>query len=364
MNKSKRWMAGLLSLALVACAGTAGPAEAAKKRPRVQRDDAPDLVTYGGRDDVMRFADELAQRQGWDAAWVRQQLAQARFVPQVAQLIMPPPAGTAKNWTAYRDRFVEPQRVGAGVQFWNDNAKAIADAEALWGVPGHVIVGIVGVETYYGRITGGFRTLDALSTLAFDFPPGRSDRSAFFRSELEQFLVMCQHEQRDCASFKGSYAGAIGLPQFMPSSINHYAVDFDHDGHVDLLNSPADVIGSIAHYLAEKGWERGQTTHFDVAPPVDTSERALLLEPDIVPSFSAAEMTKHGAVLSETGRQYAGLLALVELQNGDAAPSYIAATHNFYVLTRYNWSAYYALAVIELGRVIEAQRARAGNVAP
>jgi lytic murein transglycosylase B len=229
-------------------------------------------------------------------------------------------------------------------------------------VPASVIVGIVGVETFYGRITGGFRVLDALATLSFDFPSGRSDRSTFFRGELEQFLLMCQRQQpMDCSEVKGSYAGAIGLPQFMPSSINKHAVDFDGDGRIDLTNSGADVVGSVAHFLAESGWERGQATHFAVSAPVDTRERALLLGPDILPSFTAAEFAAHGAVLSPEGQAYPGLLALVELQNGDAAPSYIAGTQNFYAVTRYNWSSYYALAVIELGQAVE--RARAAAIA-
>jgi membrane-bound lytic murein transglycosylase B len=349
-----RAAAAVLTLALAACAGAPGPAEAAKHRPAPPKQETP---AYGQREDVMRFAAELAERNGWEPEWVQAQLGEARFVPAVARLIMPPPAGTVKNWHAYRDRFIEPRRIAAGVQFWNDNAQALQQAEARYGVPASLIVGIVGVETFYGRITGGFRVLDALTTLSFDFPSGRSDRAPFFRGELEQFLRMCRREQRDCASFKGSYAGAMGLPQFMPSSINEYAVDFDSDGHIDLLGSPTDVVGSIARYLAAQGWTPGLPTHYEVTPPDDIRERALMLVPDIVPSFTAAQFAEHGARLSEAGQRHEGLLALVELHNGDAdPPSYIAGTQNFYVVTRYNWSAYYALAVIELGRAVEAAR--------
>lgn len=342
-----------VTLAVAASAGS--EAEAARRAPP-RSDNAPEAVTYGQREDVMQFADEVAERNHLDKAWVEAQLSQARFQPAVVRLIMPPPAGTAKNWIAYRDRFVEPKRIEAGVQFWNANADALAKAEAMYGVPASVIVGIVGVETFYGRITGNFRVIDALSTLAFDFPTGRKDRTPFFRGELEQLLVWCRREQRDCTDVKGSYAGAIGLPQFMPSSINQHAVDFDGDGRIDLLGSGADVVGSVAHFLAESGWEPGSPTHFDVAPPVDTRERARLLEPDIVPSFTAADFAAHGAVLSPDGQRYAGLLALIELQNGDAAPSYFAGTQNFYAITRYNWSSYYAMGVIELGQAV--QRAR------
>jgi membrane-bound lytic murein transglycosylase B len=363
-RRSGRAVAALLALVLAACAGTAGNAHAAKKKPAAaKRDNAG--PAYGQREDAMRLADDIAQRNGWPREWVRDQISQARYVSTVARLIMPPPVGVAKNWAAYRDRFVEPQRIAAGVQFWNDNARSLADAETRFGVPASVIVGIVGVETFYGRITGGFRVLDALATLSLDFPGGRSDRSPYFRSELEEFLRMCRREQRDCASFKGSYAGAMGLPQFMPSSINEYAVDFDGDGHVDLLDSPADVVGSVARFLAEKGWERGLPTHYEVVPPADEAQRAVLLTPDILPRFTVTEMAERGAVLDEPARRNPGLLSLVMLENGDAPPSYIAGTQNFYTVTRYNWSSYYALAVIELGSAVKAARsASAGTGLP
>ena len=357
-----------LALSLLACTVCAALAAAPKPRARaaeVPAESAPDLVTYGRRDDVMQFGAELAERRGLDVEWVQAALQRARFVPNVVKFIMPPPAGTAKNWAAYRARFVEPVRVRAGVVFWRANQKWLKLAEELYGVPPEIVVGIIGVETIYGRQTGNFRVIDALATLAFDFPTGRKDRSPFFRDELENFFVLCRSEGIEPLQLKGSYAGAIGMPQFMPSSFNKYAVDLDGDGHVDLHGNPADVIGSVAHYLAEFGWQPGQPTRFDVAPPVDASERALLLGPDILPSVSAQEFTERGARLGEAALAHEGKLALVELQNGDAAPSYVAGTANFYAVTRYNWSSYYALAVIELGeavaREVTKEDARAGR---
>ncbi|MCW5663366.1 MAG: lytic murein transglycosylase B [Piscinibacter sp.] len=316
----------------------------------------PELQPYGEREDVMRFADAAAQRLEADPQWVRGVLAQARLVPTVARLIMPPPPGTAKDWAAYRARFVEPRRIAAGLAFWRDNERWLNLAEERWGVPPAIVVGIVGVETLYGQHTGSFRVLDALATLSFDFPSGRRDRSEFFRSELEAFLRLARREGLDPLEPKGSYAGAIGLPQFMPSSILKYAVDFDADGRIDLLGSPADVIGSVAHYLAEFGWQRGAPTHFAVAAPVEVRDRALLLVPDILPSFDAAGFAERGATLDAAGAAWPGKLALIELQNGDAAPSYVAGTTNFYAITRYNWSSYYAMAVIELGEAVRRQR--------
>ncbi len=332
--------------------------KATKAAPAAARGSAAKTTRYGPRPDVLAFAAEVAERRGLDREALARQLVQAHRVDAVQRLIMPPPAGTAKDWAAYRARFVEPRRITAGAAFWQVNAEALQRAEARWGVPADVIVGIVGVETYFGRLTGGFRVLDALATLSFDFPTGRKDRSAFFRGELEEFLVLCQREQLDPQTVRGSFAGAMGIAQFMPGSINRFAVDFDGDGHIDLAGSSADAIGSIAHYLAEAGWQRGEPTHFEVAVPVDSADRAALLAPDILPSFSAAQMAGHGAVLDEAGRAHGGLLALVELQNGAQAPSYLAGTQNFYAITRYNWSSYYALAVITLGEAVANKRAQ------
>jgi membrane-bound lytic murein transglycosylase B len=269
---------------------------------------------------------------------------------------MPPAAGTAKNWAAYRARFIEPIRTRAGAAFWRRHEKWLTLAEERFGVPPEIVVGIIGVETLYGQQMGNFRVIDALATLSFDFPAGRRDRSAFFRDELENLFVLCHQEGRDPLTLKGSYAGAMGMPQFMPSSRNKYSIDFDGDGRIDLDGNAADVIGSVAHYLAEFGWTRGLATRFEVVPPSEPAERALLLAPDIVPQFSPADMVAHGARLSDAGLAAPGPLALVELQNGNDPPSYVAGTTNFYVVTRYNWSSYYALAVIELGEAVARER--------
>jgi len=334
----------LVVLALAGCVAAAQAANGKNAEP----------PAYGARDDVMRFADELAARHAeLDARWLREQLQRARMLETTRKLIMPPPTGTVKNWAAYRARFIERDRIAAGAAFWRANAQWLQRAEERWGVPAQVIVGVIGVETYYGRLTGNVRVIDALATLSFDFPSGRRDRTPFFRSELEQFLLWCARERCDPAQVQGSFAGAMGLPQFMPGSVNRWAVDFDGDGHVNLAGSSADAIGSVAHYLNYFGWERGAPTHFDVRAPDDENNRALLLGPDILPLFSAEEFTERGATLPAEGRAHEGPLALVELLNGDAAaPSHVAGTRNFWAVTRYNWSSYYALAVIELGNAV------------
>ncbi len=360
-------MPKLISLPLLLCAALAlaglDPAHGATKKKskpakvvvKKAQDKAPQA--FGERADLMRFAAELATEQGWDVQALQAQLAQAKSHPTVQRLIMPGPPGSAKDWGAYSARFVEPRRLEAGLAFWEQNAAALVRAEAVYGVPAELIVGLIGVETFYGQITGGFRVIDALSTLAFDFPSGRSDRSAFFRAELAEFLKLCRREGLDPLAVKGSFAGAMGWPQFMPSSWNKHAIDFDGDGHVDLIQSPADAIGSIAHYLANFGWQRGMPTHYSLAMPVETTARALLLAPDIKPSFSVAQLLALGALPSEAALEHGpGPLAVVELQMGAAAPAYLLGSENFYVLTRYNWSSYYAMAVIEMGRTLQTLR--------
>lgn len=244
--------------------GTARP----KPRPSVQAGKAaPSGPAWGESPAVRAFAQDLAARQGLPQAWVVQQLSKARRVQAVRELIMPPPTGTAKNWAAYRARFIEPERIAAGVAFWNSALPWLQRAEQRWGVPPDLVVGIIGVETFYGRVMGNFRLIDALSTLAFDFPPGRRDRSEFFKTELESLLVQSHAQKRDPHLLKGSYAGATGLPQFMPSSVARWAVDFDNDGRIDLHSSLPDVVGSVAHYLASFGWQQGLPTHHAVTPP-------------------------------------------------------------------------------------------------
>ncbi|HSM22626.1 MAG TPA: lytic murein transglycosylase B [Rubrivivax sp.] len=355
MNPFKRTgRAGLFALV----AALAWPAAAAARQEGGKpARPAAVAASFAGHAEARRFAAEVAERRGLPRPWLDMQIDQARRVASVRKLVMPAPAGTAKNWAAYRERFIEPRRIRAGIAFWQANEAALQRAERRYGVPAEVVVGVIGVETFYGRITGNFRVIDALATLAFDFPPGRSDRSAFFRGELEEFLVWSAQEGVDPQKVKGSFAGAMGLPQFMPGSINRWAVDHDGDGHVDLLGSAADAVGSVANYLQVHGWQPGLATHHEVTVPADAADRAVLLAPDILPTFSAAQFAERGAVLDEAGRAHTGPLALVQVENGGRPPSHVAGTQNFYAITRYNQSSYYALAVIELGRAVAAARA-------
>jgi membrane-bound lytic murein transglycosylase B len=194
-----------------------------------------------------------------------------------------------------------------------------------------------------------------LSTLTFDFPKEHSratERQAFFSKELAQFLVMTSKENIKPATLKGSYAGAMGLPQFMPSSWAKFAVDFDGDKHIDLFNNPADVIGSVANYFKAFQWQPGMATHYPVTFNRDQLDLDALMAPDILPTFNVNSFQAKGAVIEGDALLHTGPLALIELLNGNAPPSYVAGTENFYAITRYNWSSYYAMAVIELGQAV------------
>ncbi|HYF18671.1 MAG TPA: lytic murein transglycosylase B [Ramlibacter sp.] len=312
----------------------------------------------------MQFADDVADRRGLDAAWVRDAIGQAQLLPVVARLMQPAPSGTPKNWAAYRGRFIDPVRIQAGVRFWQDNRAALERAEQEFGVPAEMVVGIIGVETIYGQQMGNFRVLDALATLAFDFPashPRAAERSAYFRGELEQFLAMHHRAGTDPKRPLGSYAGAMGMPQFMPTSWARWAVDYDADGRIDLWRSPADVIGSVANYFKGYGWQPGMPTHYLVSFDRERLDLEALLAPDILPTFSVPAFLAKGARVEGQAVQHKGPLALIELQNGSEPPSYVAGTENFYVVTRYNWSSYYAMAVIELGREVKQALARGGS---
>lgn len=357
----------VLSALLIAAPAAAKPPKKAAAKPALQRSaHTPGFgdPAHGGlpgrylqRADVQAWMADFAAAQQLSLDTVRAWLAPASYQRRAAQLVMPGAPGSRKDWTAYRDRFVEPGRLQAGLRFWATHAEALARAEQESGVPAAIVAGIVGVETYYGQLMGRFRALDVLATLAFDFPGGRSDRSAFFRDELAALLLLAQAEGRDPASFTGSFAGALGLGQFMPSSWRAYARDFDGDGHIDLMGNPADAVGSIANFLQQHGWRPGQHTHrFVPAPPA--SALPDLLAGDLQPRFDLAALRAAGVELGEDEAliESDGPWALQQLENGDAPPVYLLTSHNFWVLTRYNRSSYYALAVIQLGERLQQLR--------
>jgi membrane-bound lytic murein transglycosylase B len=354
-----RGLVGWLIAALCASQGFAATHPAPKKHGRhaqSARMPATQGPAYGNTARVRELAQTLATSHQLPLPWVLTQLRQARHLAGVPKLVLPPAVPTAKNWQAYRERFIEPRRIDAGVNFWRTWREALEQAERRYGVPAEMIVGIIGVETFYGQHMGQYRVLDALTTLTLDFPaahPRATERQAFFQNELGHFLQQMHQQGGSVTDVKGSFAGAMGWPQFMPSSQAKFAVDFDGDGRINLQQSPIDAIGSVAHYFQAYGWQTGMPTHYPVQFDEARLDKPALLAPDILPTFSVTNFQAKGAQLNSDAQQHKGPLALVELFNGDAPPSYVAGTENFYVVTRYNWSSYYAMAVIELGAAVK-----------
>ncbi|MBJ7308652.1 lytic murein transglycosylase B [Rugamonas sp. CCM 8940] len=335
-----------------------GKAKAKQKKGPPPIDYNGEFVNFGQWKEVRLFIDGMVEKHGFQRAEVEALMGQVRFVESAVQLIKPAPPGKPKNWQAYSKQFIEPVRIDAGVKFWNENRDALTRAQELYGVPAEILVGIIGVETVYGRNTGRFRVLDALTTLAFSYPeaPSRAERMAFFRGELEATLLFARQNGVDPLALRGSYAGAVGMPQFMPSSIMKYAVDFDGDGRIDLLNSTNDAIGSVAAFLVAHGWQRATPGPLVIAANVSPSRSwEPLLERGLSANFLAPDLLAAG--VNTTSALPADVrYGLVDLQNGAEATEYWLATNNFFAITQYNRSYFYAMSVVELGRAVKLSR--------
>jgi membrane-bound lytic murein transglycosylase B len=302
------------------------------------------------RPDVRAFIEAVSKERGIARAYLERILGEVRSTPTAVRLINPEPSSApspARSYERYRAKFLTPELISAGSNFWSQHAEELARAETEYGVPSEVIVGILGVETFFGRNTGSFRVIDALASIAFD----GERRQDYFRGELEELLLLARDSRID-PFIKGSYAGAVGLPQFMPSSYRRYAVDFDGDGAIDLSASPADAIGSIASYMKAFGWVTGET-------PTAPVRLALGTEADLVSGLErihdVVEVQGKGVVFS--GRDPpAGFVSIFELPAPGKPSKFVAGFNNFEVVTRYNRSTFYASAVLELGEAIRKER--------
>ncbi len=319
-------------------------------------------ASYADRPDVIAFIDEMVTDYGFDARALRRFFSKVRFQPSVVNAMSRPVLAPPK-WYEYAPRFLSSARIDAGVAFWRANAATLERAQNEFGVPAEIIVAIIGVETFYGRNTGFYRVADALTTLAFDYPR----RSEFFRNELKQFLLQTREQKIAPLAPKGSYAGAQGLPQFMPGSLRDYAVDYDDDGKIDLAGDVDDAVGSVANYLARHGWQAGdrvmEPARIDV-DKLDDVERALdggisdrrTLESWQRDGVNASGIPDTASGIPETlAAESVGVLMLEE-QGG---PSHWMVFNNWYVLTRYNQSRLYASAVWKLAQ--ELKQAFAGE---
>ncbi|MBV8635647.1 MAG: lytic murein transglycosylase B [Burkholderiaceae bacterium] len=357
---TKRSTLPILVLTLAA-AFPAACADAGTKAKHNAVDRQGEYVDFNSWQAVQDFSTMMVEQHGFDRADLEAVFKNARHIDSAIQLVKPAPVGQPKNWQAYRARFIEPKRIAAGLAFWNEHAEALARAEKEYGVPAEIIVGILGIETLYGQNTGSFRVVDVLATLGFDYPdtPNRTARMDYFRSELENALLFARESSIDPFSLKGSYAGAIGLPQFMPGSIRKFAVDYDGDGKIDLRNSPEDAIGSIANFLTQHGWHRGEPTVFQasVTTPVEDGKNAWTsyIGQGLEAKFSLAELEAAG-VRPVVEPPADILYGLVDLQNGTEPTEYWLGAPNFFAITQYNRSFFYAMSVIELGREVRTLR--------
>lgn len=297
-------------------------------------------------DTVRTFVAEMVSKYDLDAAELTRLLGRARAQPKIITAMRRP--AETKPWHQYRELFLTPTRIQDGAAFWAGAQPWLNKAEEQFGVPAEIIVGIIGVETQYGQHKGKFKVLDALTTLAFNFP----ERAEFFRSELENFILLAREEHLDALTLTGSYAGAIGTPQFMPSSYRRFAVDFDGDGKKDLIGSNADAIGSVANYFKNHEWRPGQAV---VASATIHGDGYLgLLEQGIKPQTSLTKFAGYGVMLADNQLPAMDLGALIELQSAKGL-EYWVGLQNFYVITRYNHSPLYAMAVYQLAQEIRAQ---------
>lgn len=298
------------------------------------------------RPEIKDFIDEMVIEHGFNKPKLESIFSKTQFQPSIINLISAP--SSAIPWSQYRSRFVNSQRIKNGVSFWNQHANILQRANKEYGVPEEIIVAIIGVETAYGASTGKHRVIDALTTLAFDFPR----RAEFFRSELVQYLLLAQEQNFDLLSIKGSYAGAIGIPQFMPGSYRRFAVDFDGDGKVDLANSVADAIGSVANYLKQYGWEAGGPIVVQSSVKADHLQE--ILQSGIEPKHTIKQLQEMSIVPTQSFENER-LAALIELKDNENF-QYWLGFKNFYVITRYNRSSFYAMSVHQLAEAIRNAR--------
>ncbi len=306
---------------------------------------AAESKTFAGDASVKKFIAEMHQRHKFDKAELTKLFDQAQRRQDILDAISRP--AEKKPWHEYRPIFLTQSRINGGVDFWKKHADILSQAEKKYGVDASVIVAIIGVETRYGGNTGSYRVVDALSTLAFAYPP----RSKFFRKELEEFLVLSREEQVDLKEAKGSYAGAMGLGQFIPSSYRSYAVDMDKDGKRDLWGSMEDILGSVANYLHRHGWKLGQTVA--TRAKLKQAPDQALLDEGLKPSRTAGYFSKLG-ITPKKPLPDTTPVALLSLEKEDG-PEYWLTQKNFYVITRYNRSSLYAMAVYQLSQEIRDQ---------
>lgn len=303
---------------------------------------------YSDREDVKLFVNQLVENDGFDATRLRSVFQQARYKQSIIDAISRP-AEKVLNWSEYQDIFLTDKRASEGDKFLLENAQALSEAYTKYGVPPVIVTAIIGVETMYGRYRGNYRVIDALTTLAFDYPP----RSKFFRQELRHFLLLAREENQPITELRGSYAGAMGYGQFIPSSYRHYSVDFNGDGTRDIWNNKVDAIGSVANYLAAHGWRPGEPVVAVARLEITTGNLDANFNVSLKPNSTVGAMQKMGVITAADFSESTKVSPMKLV--GKLGDEYWLGFHNFYVITRYNHSKLYAMTIFQLSETLRAQ---------
>ena len=369
----------LIALLLGACSTTPTQQVSPTETIVNQSEDAATEARFS--QNLNQLIAQIAQTQGIPQASLESGFLDAKTIPSIRKLVLPPSGSFKKNWVAYRKRFIEPVRLKAGKAFWEQNQAYLTKVEQESGVPAEIIVSIIGIETIYGRQTGNFRVKDVLSTLAFSYPdtPNKASREQLFKDQLKELILMCwtegggnlpaknntqglnQARFNACLNQNSSYAGAIGLPQFMPSSIRNFAVDGDGDGRIDLKQSPKDAIASVANFMRKHGWQPGMPIYFPVQEGGISEARALADgEPQL--KYSVEALIAKGILTKEQGDLQAGGVGpqskalIVDLpypdKDGNDQVRYVVGLNNFLTIVQYNRSYFYAQSVAEFAEAL------------
>lgn len=369
----------LATLILGACTTTPTQEVSPKETIVNQSEDSPTEARFS--QNLSQLIDQVAQKEGIPLSTLESGFSDAKTIPSIRKLVLPPSASFKKNWVVYRQRFIEPVRLKAGKAFWEQNQAFLAKVEQDSGVPAEVIVAIIGIETIYGRQTGNFRVKDVLSTLAFSYPdtPNKASREQLFKDQLQELILLCWSEAggklpamnsakgmsqtrfNSCLNQNSSYAGAIGLPQFMPGSIRSFAIDGDGDGQINLRQNPKDAIASVANFMRKHGWQPGMPIYFPIQESGIEAAKALADgEPQL--KYSIQELIDKGVLSKERGDLQAGGVAaqskalIVDLPYPDKAGNdqvhYVVGLNNFLSIVQYNRSYFYAQSVAEFAEAL------------
>jgi len=369
----------LLALALGACTSAPTQQNNATQPIVNQADDATTEARYS--QNLSTLLSQVSQAQEIPLQTLEMGFLDAKTIPSIRKLVLPPSGTFKKNWLVYRKRFIEPVRLKAGKAFWDENQAFLSQVEQESGVPAQIIVAIIGIETIYGRQTGSFRVKDVLSTLAFSYPdtPNKAAREQLFKDQLQELILMCWTDAggklpaknateglnsarfNACLNQNSSYAGAIGLPQFMPSSIRSFAVDGDGDGCIDLKQSPKDAIASVANFMKKHGWQAGMPVSFPVQEnAIPVAKQLADGEPQL--KYTIAELIEKGILLPQQGDLQRGGVEpqskalIVDLpypdKDGLDQAQYFVGLNNFLTIVQYNRSYFYAQSVAEFAEAL------------